>query len=96
MSIEAIAQVLLDQPLPRMTATEHDVFLKTRCNNIRDRRLPRLHLRRKFAHAAFPRSGRVRRSGLVSYVSLHVCNLKHNIVYNQYKAPGTTHGIGIS
>ena len=46
MRIELFAEILLDQPLPRVTPTQHDVLLQARRDNTGNGRLPRTALSR--------------------------------------------------
>src|SRR5215467_2144493 len=64
MGIEAVAQVLLDEALARVTPTEHDVFFQAGRDHFGDRIQMRARLRKRCARRSRPR-GRVCRCALM-------------------------------
>ena len=65
MRIELRAEILLDQPLARVTPTQHDVLFQARRDDIGDGRLPRAAFWRQFARRSLRRSARASRQRLV-------------------------------
>src|SRR5450755_3014519 len=63
--VELLAEILLDQPLARVTPTQYDVLFKAGCDDIGDGRLPRPVFRRQFARRSLRRSARASRRRLV-------------------------------
>src|SRR6202023_2714971 len=69
--IELLAKVLLDEPLTRMTPTQHDVFFEPRCDELGDGRSPRAAFYRDFTQASLRRRGCAALRRLFSQCPVH-------------------------
>jgi hypothetical protein len=69
--VELLAEVLLDEPLARMTPTQYDFFFEPRCDELGDGRSPRAAFRRHFAQGSFRRRGSAALRRLFSQCPVH-------------------------
>src|SRR5580704_17270047 len=68
--VELLAKVLLDEPLTRMTPTQHDVFFEPRRDELGDGRSPRAAFYRYLAQASLRRRGCAAQRRLFSQCSV--------------------------